>query len=107
MSIVATARAYGAGCSAANGSAASRQSGADAINSRQQCPPPAASIVASRNTRAPLFRPPWAPEPGSHRALWRAQQRRYEAPPEARGYDKDWRELRDAHLAEEPICRER
>lgn len=60
-----------------------------------------------RNTRAPLFRPPWRPNPAERLAAWRADYRRCHplAPAAARGYDKDWRELRDAHLAEEPFCR--
>jgi 5-methylcytosine-specific restriction endonuclease McrA len=40
-------------------------------------------------------------------AVWRADYRRRhpQASAAARGYDKDWRELRNAHLAEEPYCR--
>jgi 5-methylcytosine-specific restriction protein A len=33
-------------------------------------------------------------------------QRHPQASAAACGYDRDWRELRDAHLAEEPLCRD-
>jgi 5-methylcytosine-specific restriction enzyme A len=46
------------------------------------------------------------PPAGSHRPLWRAEERKHELPPEQRGYDADWRRLRAEHLAEEPYCRE-
>jgi 5-methylcytosine-specific restriction endonuclease McrA len=59
----------------------------------------------SRNQRPVLFRPPWAPAPGSHRQIWRDQQRRRELPPEARGYTNDWRKLSRLILEQEPLCR--
>jgi 5-methylcytosine-specific restriction protein A len=62
----------------------------------------------SRNTRAPLFRPPWLPTPVERRAQWRAEQRRTNPQPPRRAlglYDADWQELRRAVLAAEPLCR--
>jgi 5-methylcytosine-specific restriction protein A len=60
-----------------------------------------------RNARPPVFRPPWAPDPVQRLAAWREEQRRRhpQASRQARGYDKDWEELRAAHLDVEPNCR--
>jgi hypothetical protein len=63
-----------------------------------------------KNARAPLFRPPWAPNPAERLVAWRSEQlprdpnRKLSA--RARGYDRDWDRLRAAILAEEPMCRE-
>jgi 5-methylcytosine-specific restriction enzyme A len=63
-----------------------------------------------KNARAPLFRPPWAPNPAERLAAWRAEQLRrnpnQKLSARARGYDRDWDKLRAAILAEEPLCRE-
>ena len=60
-----------------------------------------------RNARAPLFRAPWLPSRAEQLRAFKEEQRRYhpEPPAAARGYDADWRALRNAHLAEHPFCR--
>jgi 5-methylcytosine-specific restriction endonuclease McrA len=61
----------------------------------------------SRNARVPVFRPTWAPSREQKLAAFRQEQGRYNPQPPAklRGYDDDWRALRNAHLLAEPFCR--
>ena len=67
-----------------------------------------AETTAVRNARAPLFRAPWAPTKQQRLAAFREEQERYRPRPSttARGYDPDWRTLREAILAAEPNCRD-
>jgi HNH endonuclease len=63
-----------------------------------------------KNTRAPVFKAAWL---GASRgaaarvAAFRKEQGAFNHRPNAsaRGYDSDWRELRDAFLASFPMCR--
>ena len=61
----------------------------------------------TRNARAPVFRPPWAPSRAQQLAAFRAEQERHHPRPAGRwrADDPEWRALRAAHLAEEPMCR--
>jgi hypothetical protein len=67
-----------------------------------------ATRLVMKNAAAPLFRRSWGPGAADRAGVFRRDQVAWSrrSSSSARGYDRDWRELRAAILDAEPFCRE-